>query len=123
MFLQVAKDLLEDRDVSVQLKSRLNGILQEQTSYHLTTLYERLPEKSALKRQMKSIWEEAQQRDEPWSPGSVELSEIANVFKTNKASVPKPLKYLVDNLECLIQLPDSAGLRPNSSNGLGSNVG
>ncbi|KTD13224.1 hypothetical protein [Legionella jamestowniensis] len=122
MFLQVAKDLLEDRDVSLQLKSRLNGILQEQTSYHLTTLYERLPEKSVLKRQMEPIWEAAQQQEDPWSPGSVELSEIANVLKTNKTYVPKQLKYLVDNLECLIQLPDSASLRLDSSNGLGSNV-
>lgn len=106
MFLKVAGDMIADTDVAMESKIFLNDILNEQTRRHAEILFDRLPENHALKKAMVPlINRNAGDLTASWAPGSIELLKLKGLLERHAASVPKPLKYLTDNLECLIQLP------------------
>lgn len=106
MFATLARDLLQDNDIALQVKAELTTQLQEQLVYHINLLHERLPE-NKLKTKMANVKNELP--TDPWLPGSTELIRLNEMLKNkeNAKLIPKELRYLVSNLDSLIQVADT----------------
>lgn len=105
MFLEIARDMIADKDVAAESKVFLNDILNEQTRRHVDILYERLPDHHPLKGAMGPLINHNAGDLAAWTPGSVELNHLKTLLVSYADRVPQPLRYLTNNLVCLTELP------------------
>ncbi|WED44125.1 hypothetical protein [Legionella cardiaca] len=108
MFITVANDWLTDNEASLESKVAVNGLLQEQLSFHIDLLADRLPDGKLKDMMYQLIGQDVKDSpDNRWAPGSTTLKDLSDVLKKHQNSIPKPLKYLANNLDCLISLSDT----------------
>lgn len=116
MFLTVARDYLADSEVTCQQKAALNPLLQEQFTYHLDLMHERLPAGHGLKETLTDLKKRAARHEQPWKSGSTELADLSRLLANlDKKGLDKHLHYLVDNLACFVDLSNSLSVKQPES--------
>ncbi|KTC98232.1 hypothetical protein [Legionella erythra] len=105
MFLKIARDMIADTDVAAESKVFLNDILNKQTRHHVDILYARLPDNHPLKGPMGALMNHNAGDLLAWTPGSVELTQLKTLLEYHADNIPDPLKYLTNNLVCLMEVP------------------
>ena len=109
MFLSMAHDCLVNEQVSLNTKNNLNDLLQKQLELQIKMLRERLSGQAKFK----ALAEKIPDADE-WLSGSVELKALKDFIKDHYDSVPKHLRYLLENINNLTQLKDAVPLRSHT---------
>jgi hypothetical protein len=111
MFLKLTQEYMSDEVLSVEEKSRLSKGLENQLKLQISTLYYRLDNEKVdhafLKDALLPFMHNnlAEYDKDAYTPGSMEIAQLGSVLNSlNLDTVPKHLRYLVDNIDQLSSL-------------------
>lgn len=110
LFLTLARDCLTAKAVGLSTKNELNNLLQKQLIFQINMLRERLstyPKLEVLATKIPEL--------EEWHPGSLELKTLNQFINDQYDTIPKHLRYLLDNINNLTQLTDTESLQKSNT--------